>query len=71
MKKKYYTNKDITVVWDAAKCTHSGNCARGLSSVFKPRERPWIKIDAASSQDIMKTIDTCPSKALSYYKNDT
>jgi len=50
-------------------CIHSGNCVRGLSQVFQPKEKPWIKIDEASSEEIMKTIDKCPSGALSYYKN--
>jgi hypothetical protein len=39
--------------------------------VFDPRKRPWINIDGATSEEIMNTIDKCPSKALAYYKNDS
>jgi uncharacterized Fe-S cluster protein YjdI len=42
----------------------------GLSSVFNPKERPWIKPDGAPSDKIMEHINNCPSGALSYYKNN-
>ena len=66
---KEYTNGEITVVWQNRKCIHSTNCFKGLSQVFNPKNRPWVQVDAASSDEIMKTIDRCPSGALSYYKN--
>ena len=66
---KEYTNGEITVVWQNEKCIHSTNCFKGLSKVFDPKNRPWVQVDAASSDEIMKTIDNCPSGALSYYKN--
>ncbi|NNE26440.1 MAG: hypothetical protein HKN09_06320 [Saprospiraceae bacterium] len=67
--KKEYSNGEITVTWEPNKCIHSGNCVRGLSSVFKPNEKPWIKVENASSEEMMKVIDNCPSGALGYYKN--
>ena len=63
--RKEYTNGDITVVWQSAKCIHSGNCVRNLPQVFQPREHPWIKIWNASSEDITAAVNTCPSGALS------
>lgn len=68
-KTKEYSNDDVTVVWEAEKCFHSAVCAKNLRSVFKPNERPWIKIDAASSEDIVETVKKCPSGALTYYMN--
>ena len=65
-----YRNGDITVVWQPQRCTHSGNCARGLPTVFHPSERPWIEIDGASSEAIVEQVKKCPSGALSYYMND-
>ncbi|MBK8516870.1 MAG: (4Fe-4S)-binding protein [Saprospiraceae bacterium] len=62
---KEYSNGEITVVWQSGKCIHSGVCARNLASVFKPREKPWIKIDNATSSDIIDTVAKCPSGALS------
>lgn len=70
MDKKEYTNGEITVVWKAEKCIHSGNCVKGLPGVFKPKERPWIQLETVSSEEIKNTIDKCPSGALSYYIND-
>lgn len=63
---KEYTNGELTVVWKPDLCQHSGNCVRGLSQVFKPGERPWVRVEAASPTEIRETIDTCPSGALSY-----
>ena len=69
MDKKEYKNDEITVVWKADKCIHSGNCVRGLSNVFKPQDRPWIQLETASTEEIKNTIDNCPSGALTYYVN--
>lgn len=62
---KTYTNGEITVVWDNRKCVHAGNCVRNLPQVFKPMERPWVKIHSASSEEIIATVQTCPNGALS------
>ena len=37
---------------------------------FQPKEKPWIKIDAATTADLIKQVKACPSGALSYYMND-
>ena len=65
---KEYTNGEITVIWQSAKCIHSGNCVRNLSKVFQPNEAPWIKINNASSDEIVSAVDKCPSGALSIKK---
>lgn len=69
MAKKEYKGKEITVVWQPELCTHSANCAKGLSNVFKPREKPWINIEAAPEEQIAEQVQKCPSRALSFYKN--
>ena len=66
---KEYTNGEVTVVWQSGKCTHSGNCVKNNPDVFQPKEKPWIKIDASTSEKIIETVKKCPSGALSYYKN--
>ena len=66
---KEYTNGETTIVWEAEKCIHSAICAKGLPQVFQPRERPWIKIDAAKTDAIIDTVKKCPSGALSFYMN--
>jgi uncharacterized Fe-S cluster protein YjdI len=62
---KTYTKEDIKIVWQSEKCTHSAKCALGLPKVFKPKEKPWIKAENASNQDIIDQVAKCPSGALS------
>lgn len=63
--KKEYANGEITVVWQSGKCIHSGNCVKNLSAVFQPKEQPWIKMQNASTQEIINAVSQCPSGALS------
>ncbi|HMR93089.1 MAG TPA: (4Fe-4S)-binding protein [Chitinophagaceae bacterium] len=70
---KKYTNGEITVVWKPATCIHSTICWKGitgLSEVFNPKERPWIKMEGASSERIAEQVSKCPSGALSFYYNN-
>ena len=60
-----YGNEEVTVLWKPALCIHSGICARGLPRVFRPRERPWIAVDAATAEEIVAQVALCPSGALS------
>ena len=64
--KRVYQTEDLIVYWDAKQCAHVGNCWRGLPQVFRPSERPWILMDKATPEEIIKTIDTCPTEALHY-----
>lgn len=65
---KKYTNGEITVLWQSSKCIHCGNCAKGLPAVFKPKEKPWIKINAAGTSEIIDQVNKCPSGALALQK---
>lgn len=65
-----YTNGEVTVVWKPNVCIHSTLCWKGLIEVFNPRERPWIKMDGASTERIIEQVRRCPSGALSYYLNN-
>tara|TARA_B110000091_G_C13590696_1_gene380497 strand:- start:388 stop:612 length:225 start_codon:yes stop_codon:yes gene_type:complete len=68
--KTKYKNEDITIQWDQSKCIHAGVCVRSLPNVYNPKERPWIKIENASSEELKAQIDKCPSGALSYTLNN-
>ncbi|MFZ9029013.1 MAG: (4Fe-4S)-binding protein [Crocinitomicaceae bacterium] len=65
---KEYSKEDIAVCWESEKCIHSGNCARGLANVFKPKERPWIQVEGATKDEIVEQVEKCPSGALSIKK---
>lgn len=62
---KHYPKDDIKVLWQPEKCIHSGICAKGLSSVFKPKEHPWIQVENADKETIILQVGKCPSGALS------
>lgn len=66
---KEYSNEDITVVWNPEICIHSGNCVRGLQKVFDPKKRPWVNINAATTKELITTINNCPSGAIKYRRN--
>ncbi|MFD1615483.1 (4Fe-4S)-binding protein [Gelatiniphilus marinus] len=69
-KKREYSNGEVTVVWEAKKCTHSGICVKGLPEVFRPKVRPWVRINAATTEDVINQVKRCPSGALSFYMNN-
>ena len=68
--KKEYTNGELTIVWQPKLCIHSAECVKGLPEVFKPSEKPWIKIDAASTEKLASQVSQCPSGALTCYLNE-
>lgn len=43
-KTKEYSNGEVSIVWKPDACIHSAICVKGLGNVFKPKERPWIKL---------------------------
>jgi len=65
-----YSNGEVTIVWRPGRCIHSGNCARGLPEVFKPREKPWITPKGSTTEKIIVQVKKCPTGALSYFMND-
>lgn len=67
---KKYTNGEVTVVWKPETCIHSKLCWTQLQDVFNPRERPWIKMEGATTDRIIEQVKKCPSGALSFYMNN-
>ena len=65
---KEYASDEIQVTWKPDLCVHAGKCFKGLPKVFNPMTRPWIKIDAATSEEIIQQVKLCPSDALSFLK---
>lgn len=63
---KEYSNGEITIVWDSSKCVHAGVCVKMLPKVYNPKARPWITIENATTEELKKQIDACPSGALTY-----
>jgi len=64
-KRVNYVGKEITIHDNRGICSHVGFCTDSLPSVFKLGEEPWIDPNGASKDEIITTIEKCPSGALS------
>jgi uncharacterized Fe-S cluster protein YjdI len=64
---KEFSNSDITLTYDPCVCSQSDVCAKQLSDVFRNSVIPWVDIDGASTEKIMKQVKKCPSGALKFY----
>jgi len=64
-----YTNGEITVFWRPKECVHATTCFRELRAVFDPGKRPWVNMQGASSDEIIRVVDLCPTQALHYKYN--
>ncbi len=65
MMTKEYTNGEVTILWKPEKCIHSGICVKTLPNVYSPKEKPWIKPDNATPEELISQVAKCPSGALS------
>jgi uncharacterized Fe-S cluster protein YjdI len=61
---KEYPTDEIVVEWEPRLCYHSKNCVRSLPQVFDDSRRPWVKVDAASADEVEAAVSLCPSGAL-------
>jgi uncharacterized Fe-S cluster protein YjdI len=61
-----YKNDNLVVRFDPEICIHSGECIRGLPSVFDVSKRPWVDVDGGAPATIIEQVKRCPSGALSY-----
>lgn len=64
--RKDYVGQRVTIHDNRGICAHAGFCTERLSSVFRMHEEPWIDPDKASPEEVIETIKSCPSGALSY-----
>ena len=68
-KKIEYSNGELTIIWQPDLCQHSGICVKTLPQVYNPKERPWVKRENATTDELIAQINKCPSGALSYRLN--
>ena len=65
-----YSTEEMSVVWQPHLCAHSGVCVKMLPKVYNPKDKPWVKPENASTEELINQIDSCPSGALSYIKKE-
>ena len=65
-KRDNYAGKKIVIHDNRSICAHAGRCTDGLPNVFRMKQEPWIDADQASAEEIIATVEKCPSGALSY-----
>lgn len=68
-KKIEYTNGRNDHYLATGACQHAGICVKMLPNVYHPKERPWVQIENATTEELIAQIRKCPSGALSYKMN--
>jgi uncharacterized Fe-S cluster protein YjdI len=66
-----YKTDDLIVYWYPSICSHAAKCITMLPQVFDMQKRPWVNMNGASSIEIIRTVDACPSGALRYSLPET
>lgn len=64
-----YNAGEITIIWKPKVCIHAAVCVKMLPKVYNPKDRPWIKPENATTEELKNQISNCPSGALSYTLN--
>lgn len=60
-----YTNGEVTILWKPDLCQHAAVCVKLLPRVYNPKQRPWIKPENATTEELRSQVAQCPSGALS------
>lgn len=60
----------VTIGYTPVICTHAAECQKRASSVFNPKQDPWIQPEGGSLEAMLDAIASCPSGALRLSVND-
>ena len=63
--------REVTVIFDGARCVHSRNCVLSHPEVFVPNvPGEWIFPDAAPAEAVLRLGLNCPSGAIRVFRRD-
>jgi CDGSH-type Zn-finger protein/uncharacterized Fe-S cluster protein YjdI len=65
-----YEGRGCSVTYDAKRCIHAAECARGLPAVFDSKAKPWIRPAETEADVLAPVIERCPSGALKLERAD-
>ncbi|HVL89715.1 MAG TPA: (4Fe-4S)-binding protein [Actinomycetota bacterium] len=66
MTSREYHSDELVVRWNAERCIHAADCIASAPAVFDTSQRPWVRLDKGSTDEIVAAIERCPTGALSY-----
>jgi CDGSH-type Zn-finger protein len=61
-----YAGRRITIHDNRGICSRAGHCTAHSPHVFNDEKEPWVEPDADDPEKTARTIEMCPSGALSY-----
>src|SRR5215469_18973751 len=65
-KVREYAGKEITILYEVARCFHAEECIHGAPDVFQKEGRPWVHPDGEAAALTAEVILRCPTGALHY-----
>ncbi|MFO1462435.1 MAG: CDGSH iron-sulfur domain-containing protein [bacterium] len=69
--KEEYRSPSLILRFEGQRCIHSRNCVLGHPGVFQPNvEGHWIRLEAASAEQVAHLARLCPSGAITYERLD-
>lgn len=69
-KVRTYNGENIDVTYDVVRCIHAEECIKHSPAVFDKNRRPWITADSEPADQLVVTVERCPSGALHYERKD-
>jgi len=65
-----FANDAIRVTWSRARCIHAAACVALMPEVFRPGERPWIRLEGGDAAEVARVVLRCPTGALHFTRED-
>ncbi|WP_419763622.1 MAG: CDGSH iron-sulfur domain-containing protein [Arcobacter sp.] len=64
-----YDSKNVTVTFNRSICAGSENCVKKFPDIYTSGSVDWINLEKGTIENIIASIEDCPSGALSYSLN--